>query len=259
MVLTLGIVALAFAAFCGAKDTAPSEAQRLAVIFEKSKITDTVLTTVYDIEDNDKKFHCAACSNKLTISDLKLDVEFNVDDYGHGTLRVSESEFVIDATSKIISGISCSTSYSKSHVRAECVLPLNSHHKPLGRPFRPHDAVDHLYHPHRPHHLDRPHHPHHPHFRYRVGPQLKDNLPKYTGYVPIHQQVERPYPVKPDPIPHPVDDSEDTRPYSHRLGRGSSEPPKTYPTISKRGEMPWGGCEVNKYADRNKTLPHWNC
>ena len=20
-----------------------------------------------------------------------------------------------------------------------------------------------------------------------------------------------------------------------------------------------GGCEVNKYADRNKTLPHWNC
>ena len=133
MVLTLGIVLLAFAAFCGAKDTAPSEAQRLAVIFEKSKITDTVLTTVYDIEDNDKKFHCAACSNKLTISDLKLDVEFNVDDYGHGTLRVSESEFVVDATSKVVSGISCSTSYSKSHVRAECVLPLDSHHKPLGR------------------------------------------------------------------------------------------------------------------------------
>ncbi|KAJ4217058.1 hypothetical protein NW759_009007 [Fusarium solani] len=190
MVLTLGIVLLAYAAFCGAKDTAPSEAQRLAVIFEKSKITDTVLTTVYDIEENDKKFHCAACSNKLTISDLKLDVEFNVDDYGHGTLRVSESEFVVDATSKGISGISCSTSYSKSHVRAE------------------------------------------------VGPQLTDKLPKYTGYVPIHQQVERPYPVKPDPIPHPVEDSEDTRPYSHRPGRGSSEPPKTYSTISKRGEMP---------------------
>ncbi|KAM6538009.1 hypothetical protein FALCPG4_003897 [Fusarium falciforme] len=176
MVLTLGIVLLAFAAFCGAKDTAPSEAQRLAVIFEKSKITDTVLTTVYDIEDNDKKFHCAACSNKLTISDLKLDVEFNVDDYGHGTLRVSESEFAVDATSKVISGISCSTSYSKSHVRAE------------------------------------------------VGPQLTDKLPKYTGYVPIHQQVERPYPVKPDPIPHPVDDSEDTRPYSHRPGYASSQP-----------------------------------
>ncbi|KAJ4195587.1 hypothetical protein NW755_001748 [Fusarium falciforme] len=125
MVLTLGIVLLALAAFCGAKDTTPSEAQRLAVIFEKSKITDTVLTTAYDIEKNDKKFHCAACSNKLTISDLKLDVESNVDDYGHGTLRVSESEFVVDATSKVISGISCSTSYSKSHVRADLSAVLS--------------------------------------------------------------------------------------------------------------------------------------
>ncbi|EEU48286.1 uncharacterized protein NECHADRAFT_75703 [Fusarium vanettenii 77-13-4] len=260
MVFPTIIILLTWVVFSGATETASAEVQRLSVTFEKSKLTGTVLTTVYDVEENDKKLHCAACSNKLTISDLKLDVEFNVDDYGHGTLRVSETEIVVDASSKEISGFSCSTSYSKSHVRAECVLPLDSHHKPLGRPVRPsHDAVKHLRQPHRPHHLERPHHRHHPHYRYRVGPQLTDNLPKYPGYVPIHQQVKRPYPVKPEPIPHAVDDSVDSRPYSHHPGQGSSEPHKTYTTISKRGEGSWGGCEVNKYADKNKTLPHWNC
>ncbi|KAL2675691.1 hypothetical protein Neosp_011881 [[Neocosmospora] mangrovei] len=119
MVFPIGIVLLGWVAFCAATDTASAEVQRLSVTFEKSKLTGTVLTTVYDVEENDKKLHCAACSNKLTISDLKLDVEFNVDDYGHGTLRVSETEIVVDASSKEISGFKCSTSFSNSHVKAE--------------------------------------------------------------------------------------------------------------------------------------------
>ncbi|RTE78986.1 hypothetical protein BHE90_006514 [Fusarium euwallaceae] len=228
MVLALGVALVALISLCAAKDTASTEvAQRLAVIFEKSLITGTVLTSAYDIEDKDKKFHCAASSNKLTISDLKLDVEFDVDDHGHGTLRVSESHFVIDQTSKTVSGISCSTSYSKDHVRAECLLPLDHHHKPLGRPSAPAKPVGHVHKPHRPQHLHRPHHPHHPHhtypqFHHRVGPQRVHDPAENTAYAPVHHKVERPYPVKPDPVHHPVHDDQSTRPYARQPGYASS-------------------------------------
>ncbi|KAI8719835.1 hypothetical protein NCS52_00765700 [Fusarium sp. LHS14.1] len=259
MVFPIGIVLLGWVAFCAATETASAEVQRLSVTFEKSKLTGTVLTTVYDVEENDKKLHCAACSNKLTISDLKLDVEFNIDDYGHGTLRVSETEIVVDASSKEISGFKCSTSFSNSHVKAECVLPLDSHHKPLSLPSPPsHGAVKHLRRPYPLHHLERPHHRQHPHYRYRVGPQVPDNLLKNPGHVPIYQQVKRPYLVKPAPIPHAEDDGVNSQ--SHPLGWGSSDSSKTYNTISKRGEGSCeGGREVKKYADGTQTLLHWNC
>ncbi|KAJ4313857.1 hypothetical protein N0V84_009212 [Fusarium piperis] len=122
MVFALGVVLTALVALGAAKEVAPVTTQRLAVIYEKNKVTDTVLTAVYDIEDDGKRLHCAACSNKLTISDLKLDLEFEVDDYGQGTLHVSESKVTIDRTSKIVGGVHCSTSYSKSHLRTELII-----------------------------------------------------------------------------------------------------------------------------------------
>lgn len=167
MRFALSAILAALVALCAAKEAAArAEAHKIAVIFEKSKVTGTVLTSVYDIEEDGRKFHSAACSNKLAISDLKLDVEFSVDDYGNGALRVSESEFIVEETSDIISGIDCSTTYSMSHVRAECVLPLDLHNRPLGRI-------------HRNPHFPRPHH--------RVGSQRSDGRPKYDGYVPIRK------------------------------------------------------------------------
>ncbi|RSL56992.1 hypothetical protein CEP54_008526 [Fusarium duplospermum] len=234
MVFIFGVALVAFLSFCAAKSTAPTEAQRLAIIFEKSLITNTVLTSAYDIEDKDKKFHCAACSNKLTISDLKLDVEFDVDDHAHGTLRVSESHFTIDETetSKAVSGIRCSTSYSKDHVRAECVVPLDHHHKPLSRPSVTAKPVGRVHQPH------RPHHPHHPHFRHRVGPQRVHDESENTAYAPAQPKVERLYSVKPDSVPRPVHDDEGTRPYARQPGR---EVPESNPNRYGRKDTSYCG------------------
>ncbi|KAF5001209.1 hypothetical protein FDECE_11029 [Fusarium decemcellulare] len=146
MRLTLHIVLAALAAVQPAIANTPDDlfpGPKVWAIFYKDKLTNSTATAVWNnnrasssVHDT-RVLHGVACSNKLSIEEMGLDLEFDVDDHGEGTLLVGKSRHDLDLYPQGPHGISCTQLYSTSEVMTECVLPIKSHaRKPRGSPPR---------------------------------------------------------------------------------------------------------------------------
>ncbi|KAF4471809.1 hypothetical protein FALBO_1270 [Fusarium albosuccineum] len=131
MRLTLHIVLAALAAVQPAIANTPDDffyGPKVWAIFYKDNLTNSTVTAVWNNNrasssvDDTRVLHGVACSNKLSIEEMGLDLEFDVDDHGEGTLLVGKSRHDLDFYPQVMT---------------ECVLPIKSHaRKPRGSPPR---------------------------------------------------------------------------------------------------------------------------
>ncbi|KAM5350972.1 hypothetical protein ACJ41O_003695 [Fusarium nematophilum] len=99
---------------------------RVLASWQKNTETGQTATSVWDIGTYGKIPYAHSCGNKLSAPALGLDLEFETDDHGEGTLLVGGTRHEIDLYPERSGGISCWEKYTETHVLTECVIPLQS-------------------------------------------------------------------------------------------------------------------------------------